>query len=166
MQTTNSPATNRPVTNRAVAAPQPPAAAPAAEQPRRRAVLNFARHYAEMVAAMFLGMLVLGFALAAPLELAGVDVAAWDADAPALALLFMSFTMTVPMVAWMRYRGHGWRPCSEMSAAMFVPTFAAIGLLWGAVATDYGTLMAIQHSVMFPAMLLVMLLRPHEYTGH
>jgi len=166
MQTTNSPVMNRPVTDRAAAAPQLPAAAPHAERPRRRAVLDFARHYAEMVAAMFLGMFVLGLALAVPLGPAGVDVAAWDADAPALALLFMSFTMTVPMVAWMRYRGHGWRPCWEMSAAMFLPTFAAIGLLWGAIATDYGTLMAVQHSVMFPAMLLVMLLRPHEYTGH
>jgi hypothetical protein len=119
-----------------------------------------------MVAAMFLGMFVLGFALAVPLELAGVDVGGWDAAAPALALLAMAFTMTVPMVAWMRYRGHGWSPCWEMSAAMLVPSFAAIGLLWGGIATDYGVLMGIQHSVMFPAMLLVMLLRPHEYTGH
>lgn len=43
----------------------------------------------------------------------------------------MAVMMTIPMVALMRYRGHAWRPCWEMSASMFLPTFAAIGLLWG-----------------------------------
>jgi hypothetical protein len=30
-------------------------------------------------------------------------------DAPALSLLGMAVVMTVPMVGWMRYRGHGWQ---------------------------------------------------------
>ncbi len=54
----------------------------------------------------------------------------------------MALTMTVPMVAWMRYRGHGWRPCLEMAAAMFVPTFVAIALL-GAI--DFDALMMFEH---------------------
>ena len=41
--------------------------------------------------------------------------------------LGMATTMTVPMVGWMIYRGHGWRANAEMSASMFVPTFAVIG---------------------------------------
>ena len=40
----------------------------------------------------------------------------------------MAFTMTVPMVAWMRYRGHSWQPTLEMAASMVIPTLIAIAL--------------------------------------
>ena len=116
--------------------------------------LRFARHYLEMVVAMLLGMLVLGLPLSTLIH------------APALELLNMAVTMTVPMVAWMRHRGHGWQPAFEMSAAMFVPTFVAIGLLWGGVVEDEHAAMMIQHVAMFPLMLVAMLLRRSEYTGH
>jgi hypothetical protein len=49
---------------------------------------------------------------------------------------------------------------------MFVPTLAAIALLWAGTTDDLDTLMAIQHGAMFPAMLVAMLLRLDEYTGH
>jgi hypothetical protein len=157
MQTKTNPAANPTV-------PPLEAPAPGAAEPRHP-VRNFARHYAEMLVAMFLGMFVLGSALAALLELGGVDVSSWDTDAPALLLLGMAFTMTVPMVAWMRYRGHGWAPACDMTAAMFVPSFALIGLLWADIETDIHALMMIQHVAMFPSMLSAMLLRRHEYTG-
>ena len=48
---------------------------------------------------------------------------------------------------------------------MFIPSFAAIALLWAGVVDERGTLMAIQHAGMFPAMLVAMLLRRDEYTG-
>jgi len=136
------------------------------EPPRRSPAATFTRHYIEMVVAMLLGMVVLGAALAVPLEAAGVDVTNWDTEAPALSLFGMAFTMTVPMVAWMRYRGHGWAPCWEMAAAMFVPTFVAIGLLWSDVMTDLHGLMMIEHIAMFPLMLAVMFLRWDEYSRH
>jgi hypothetical protein len=118
---------------------------------------TFIRHYVEMLIAMFVGMGVL----------AGVPAAAgFEVDAPELALLWMAFTMSVPMVAWMRYRGHGWAPSWEMTASMFIPSFAAIALLWMGVAEERETLMAIQHVAMFPAMLVAMLLRRDEYSGH
>jgi hypothetical protein len=127
---------------------------------------HFIRHYVEMVIAMFAGMFVLGGAAAAVLGLVGIDVGDWEDDAPALLLLGMAFVMTVPMVAWMRYRRHGWAPAGEMAAAMFVPSLAAILLLWiGAVEGSHAPLM-IQHIGMFPAMLAVMLLRLDEYTVH
>ena len=141
-------------------------AAPRSNEPRYTPVRTFTRHYVEMVVAMFLGMLVLGSALAVPLELAGVDVSNWDRDAPALMLLSMAFTMTVPMVAWMRHRGHGWAPAADMTASMFLPSFAAVGLLWAGLETDTHALLMIQHVAMGPAMLVAMLLRRHEYTGH
>jgi hypothetical protein len=127
---------------------------------------HFVRHYLEMVVAMFLGMFVLGAPLAALLGVAGVDVSSWQTDARELMLLGMAFTMSVPMAAWMRYRGHGWAPVWEMTASMFVPSFAATGLLWAGTVDDTDALLYIQHIGMFPSMLVVMLLRLDEYTGH
>ncbi len=133
---------------------------------RRSAAVTFAKHYLEMVVAMFVGMFVLGGAAATLLGLAGVDLSDWHTDAPALMLLWMATTMTVPMAAWMRLRGHGWAATAEMSASMYLPTFLAIALLAAGAVEGHGTLMAIQHVVMFPAMLAAMLLRPAEYAGH
>jgi hypothetical protein len=117
---------------------------------------HFARHYVEMVVAMLLGMAVLWLPAGWVLGTLG--------DAPAVMLLGMAATMTVPMVGWMRYRGHGWRVCNEMSATMFVPTFAAIALLWSGLVEDVGVLMAIEHTAMFVGMFVAMLVRHAEYT--
>jgi hypothetical protein len=126
---------------------------------------HFVRHYVEMVAAMFLGMAVLmppaGWALGA------LDTS-WSGlrtDAPALMLLGMAVTMTAPMVGWMRYRGHGWRAASEMSAAMSVPTFAVIALLWSGLLENVDVLLLIEHVAMLVGMLAAMLLRAAEYSG-
>ena len=51
---------------------------------------NFLRHYAEMVAAMVLGILVLGAGLRLLPSLIGIDVSSWRTDAPALMLLAMA----------------------------------------------------------------------------
>ncbi len=125
---------------------------------------HFIRHYVEMLVAMFLGMVVLGAPALLALGAAGVSSAELRGDAPALLLLGMGVTMTVPMVAWMRYRGHGWRVSNEMAAAMMIPTAGVIGLLGAGVVGDIGTLLMIEHVVMFPAMLVAMLLRREEYS--
>jgi hypothetical protein len=120
-----------------------------------RPVRQFLRHYAEMVIAMVAGMIVLG----APLDmlLPGGNV---------LMLLNMGFSMTVPMVGWMRYRGHGWRASGEMAAAMVVPTLAAIAVYGAGVVEDIDAVMLGEHVVMLGAMLGVMLLRRSEYVHH
>jgi hypothetical protein len=74
--------------------------------------------------------------------------------------------MTVPMVGWMRYRGHGWQPSMEMAASMLVPTCGVIALLWSGLVDDIGTLLVVEHAVMLPSMLVAMLLRRDEYTRH
>ena len=131
-------------------------------------VLNrhFARHYAEMVLVMFLGMAVLG----PPAGLAlGLFDSGWSElreDAPAAMLLLMDATMTVPMAAWMRWRGHGWRPTNEMSASMIVPTLAVIGLDFAGVMNDVGTMLLVEHVAMLLGMFAVMALRPSEYSKH
>jgi hypothetical protein len=125
---------------------------------------HFIRHYAEMLAAMFLGMFVLGMPALMALGAAGVSSAELRADAPALLLLGMGVTMTVPMVAWMRHRGHGWAASNEMAASMLIPTAGVIGVLGAGLLDDVGTLLMIEHVVMLPSMLLAMLLRRDEYS--
>jgi len=109
-----------------------------------------------MVVAMFLGMAVLGFPVVWAMDRIGADSDAW-------LFLEMATTMTLPMVGWMIYRGHGWRANAEMSASMFVPTFAVVGVLTAGLLTDIGILLLVEHVAMLAAMAGVMLLRPSEY---
>jgi hypothetical protein len=119
-----------------------------------------------MVAAMFIGMGVLYVPAGLALGAAGSSWSQLHTDAPALMLLVMAGTMTVPMVAWMAFRGHGARANAEMSASMLLPAVAVIGLLWADAVTDLGTLMTIEHIAMLASMLAAMLLRRAEYAGH
>ena len=121
------------------------------------AIRRFGRHYLEMVTAMVVGMVVLGGASAWLLDLP---------DRTSVELVEMAVWMTLPMVAWMRFRGHRWRACNEMAAAMLVPVGAALALLWTGVVTDGDALVMLEHTAMFPAMLVAMLLRREEYAGH
>lgn len=132
--------------------------------PISASTLRFARHYVEMVVAMFLGMAALGLPAGWAMSAVGTSWAELHRDAPALALLAMAVVMTVPMVAWMAYRGHGRRANAEMAASMLIPTFAVIGLLWAGPVTGVGSLMVIEHVAMLASMLVAMLLRPAEYT--
>ena len=125
---------------------------------------HFVRHYGEMVVAMFLGMAVLGLPAGWAMSAVGTSWSELHTDAPALMLLGMAVTMTVPMVGWMRYRGHGWQANTEMSASMFVPTFAVIAVLWAGLVEDVGALLIIEHVAMLASMAAAMLLRPAEYS--
>ena len=125
---------------------------------------HFIRHYIEMVVAMFLGMAVLGVPAGWALGAAGSSWSELDSNAPALMLLGMAATMTIPMVAWMRYRGHGWRANTEMAASMVLPTLAAIGVL-AAGLMSIDTVLVGEHVVMLLGMLSAMLLRREEYSG-
>jgi hypothetical protein len=127
-----------------------------------RSAWRFTRHYIEMVIAMFAGMIILGLPIEGALRAMGTSSSAIEDSAPAMMLLEMATIMTIPMVAWMRHHGHGWRPCNEMAASMFLPTFGAIILMWtGAI--GFTMAMALEHAVMLPAMLIAMLLRIDEY---
>jgi hypothetical protein len=117
-----------------------------------------------MVVVMFLGM----FTLMAPTGwVLGALGASWSHLSPAMNVFTMALTMTVPMVAWMRYRGHAWRPNVEMAASMLIPTFGVMTLLWAGVSTS-GALMVPDHAAMLISMLFTMLLRRDDYrcAGH
>jgi hypothetical protein len=122
---------------------------------------RFLRHYLEMVAAMLVGMIVVGAAVRGVLALAGLG---FPIRHPELAALEMAFDMSVGMVAWMRYRGHGWASTLEMTGAMFAPAVGLFPLLWLGL-IDGEALLVLEHLAMFPLMFLVMLRRRAEYGG-
>lgn len=121
---------------------------------------RFARHFGEMMVAMALGMVVLGLVVELAVLPFGLRVA--DASAPVMAAI-MAFNMTVPMVAWMHYKHRMAVARSvEMAASMIVPTILAVALYWLSVIAS-GGVMVIQHAVMIPAMLAVMLWKHGSY---
>ena len=126
----------------------------------RSGPMAFALHLAEMLVAMVAGMVVLGGALEGVLALAGTSLS----DAPtAASAAVMAVNMTVPMVWWMRYRGHPLRHSVEMAGSMVVPTAIIVALYWlGTIPS--GGVMAAQHVVMIPAMVGVMLWRYEHYS--
>jgi hypothetical protein len=112
-----------------------------------------------MVAVMFAGM----FALMPPTGIVlGALGTSWSRLSPAMNVFVMALTMTAPMVAWMRYRGHAWRPNMEMAASMLIPTLAVMCVLWAGLAK--GGLMVPEHAGMLACMLIAMLLRRDEYS--
>jgi hypothetical protein len=127
---------------------------------------HFARHYVEMVIVMFAGMAALGLPAGWAMTAMGTSWDELQSDAPAAMFGLMAMTMILPMVAWMRFRGHGWRANGEMSLSMVLPTLGAIALLSADVVEDVGALLVAEHGVMLLAMVGAMLLRPSEYTGH
>jgi hypothetical protein len=128
---------------------------------RRRLVSGwrFARHLLEMVVAMMAGMVVLGVALATL------------GEPPGYANLFvryglMGVSMSVPMVAWMRYRGHSWSDGGEMTAAMLVPMLAPVAPVEMGVAVpglSEGSLMVVSHVAMIGGMVALMAYRFERY---
>lgn len=125
-----------------------------------RRVLHFLRHLGEMTVAMIVGMATLtwlfkeAFALLSGGAFRNVE----------LTVLGMAVGMTVPMAAWMRHRGHGWRATVEMSGAMILPGVALlVALRAGGLSSD--SLLSMQHALMLPSMVGAMLLRRHEYLG-
>jgi flagellar biosynthetic protein FliP len=118
-------------------------------------VRHFVRHYLEMVVAMLAGMVALG-----PLE-----HVVWPALTARhdVGVLVMATNMAIGMGAWMRFRGHSWRGIAEMSASMYLP-FAVLLVPYWAGGIGASTLMSWGHLLMLPAMALVMLLRPAEYS--
>jgi hypothetical protein len=132
-------------------------------QPARTPVAwgRLARHYAEMVIAMVIGMFALHPVWHFGLQVVGASQAL---DHATVMALVMATDMSLGMGAWMRYRGHTWGPIAEMSAVMYVPFALCLPAVWGGVMSGAAMLGA-GHLLMLPAMLALMVLRRDEY-GH
>ncbi len=124
---------------------------------------HFVGHFLEMMVAMMVGMAALTWPTRAALGLLGIPEVVLRAPVPAV--LIMAFAMTVPMAAWMRFRGMEWQPIAEMSGAMLAEAVLLIGASWLGIIPE-GGILRLQHMLMMPAMLLPMLLRRHVYMGH
>jgi hypothetical protein len=133
--------------------------APPAPAQHRLSTKKFALHFAEMVVAMAVGMVVLHPVWMFVLDAVG---AAGLMHNPYTGALIMATNMTVAMSAWMKFRGHRWRPIVEMGAAMYVP-FLVLFVPLALDLIDKSALMLWGHLLMLPAMAVAMLLRPHEY---
>jgi hypothetical protein len=135
---------------------------PAAAIGRPRQVACFLRHFFEMCLPMCAGFAV------------GDLVYFWAAgrlgysepfrQLPELSVLVVTFTMTAPMVAWMRFRGMTRRATWEMAAVMPVLAVALLALGWLAIVAR-ADLALLEHGLMMPAMLVPMLFRLDLYTG-
>ena len=121
---------------------------------------RFVRHFVEMVGAMLAGMVVLG-GLSELLFMASGS--SFSKASGQVQVLLMGLNMTVPMVGWMGYRGHDRARSAEMAASMIIPTLVAAGLAAAGV-LQTGAALGVQHVVMIPAMLGVMLWRYEHYS--
>jgi hypothetical protein len=89
---------------------------------------HFWRHFLEMLGVMAVGMIA---TVAIFLSIVGLKT--WDevtVEYPTQALLAMAVGMTAPMVAWMLYRGMGWKNSYEMAGAMVLPVIPFLCLVW------------------------------------
>lgn len=120
----------------------------------------FLRHYLEMIVAMLVGMVTLYplWELAVDRLVTAVWVHRTDVDLTAMAL-----AMTVPMVAWMLWRGHRGLPVLEMAVAMCAGFWVFFPFLWAGLLDEMAVMMA-GHVAMPLFMLLAMLARRGEYS--
>ncbi|HEV2126714.1 MAG TPA: hypothetical protein VGW38_28480, partial [Chloroflexota bacterium] len=128
--------------------------APAGSMPLHRKLWRTARsfgrfvlHFAEMWIAMMVGMMIFDHL---------INVLAFEGARDTTSTVYqagMMLSMTVPMVAWMRVRGHGWRHGIEMSGGMVAPVLVIGALL----RTGAGEILPWLHAADGPAMMLGML---------
>ncbi len=126
---------------------------------RRRlaAASHFSRHLAEMVIAMLVGMGLLGVAIRA------LGTPPGYAN-PLVEYGLMGVAMAIPMVGWMRFRGHGWADCLEMTMAMLLPMLAlALPSALGLGGPTGHSLMMLSHVAMIAGMVALMLVRWDRY---
>ncbi len=122
---------------------------------------HFVRHFAEMVIAMMIGMPV-GVGIFS--SIVGENYKASRHDYPTAALLVMAISMTIPMVAWMRFRRHNWRNSMEMGTAMMLPVVPFLAEVWHHAVRDAPT--GPYMTVSTVAMLVLMLYRWDVYSVH
>lgn len=118
----------------------------------------FLRHLAEMTLAMMVGMVASAAVL---LSILGMTVDEALRQHAVLFVVVQAFGMTLAMIGWMKLRGHAWRSCSEMGAAMIAPAIPLISLRASGVIS--GSVCGVYCVATFTTMLLVMLHRRSDY---
>jgi hypothetical protein len=131
-----------------------------------RQTWNFVRHFLEMCVSMCMGGAILSLVVFAgiPALTGGGNLRALH---PELSLFTIAVLLTLPMAAWMTFRGMAWRPTLEMSCVPIGLAVLLIGLAWtgwtppGILQIEFGTFCGIA----CVGMLVVMLFRFDLYSG-
>ena len=131
-----------------------------------RQTWNFARHFLEMCVSMCIGGAILSLVV-----FAGIPAATGGGNLrelyPEFSLFAIAVLLTVPMAAWMTFRGMAWRPTLEMSVVPIGFAVLLIGIAWtgwtptSTLQIEFGAFCGIACVGMF----VVMLSRLDLYTG-
>jgi hypothetical protein len=124
---------------------------------------RFLLHFLEMQIPMTLGMILFGVVVR---QLRTVpSLSTTFARGSDLTILTDGLFMSIPMVAWMVYRKHGWRHSLEMAAAMLAPMLAIILLGWLGAYAALPWLPKLACAVSSLGMLVYMLFQRAHFTG-
>jgi hypothetical protein len=122
---------------------------------------RFGLHLLEMCMVMCIGIAVLDVPFLALARAVGYSNPI--TDLPELATLVVAFNMSLPMALWMRVRRHDRTCIRDVCGAMFVEAVVLIAIA-AVGAFPRESLVAWQHSLMIPAMVVAMLLHLEMYT--
>jgi hypothetical protein len=123
----------------------------------------FIRHLLEMCLAMCIGgipLIILFFVGAAK-----IGYPRLLEQSPELSVLAVGFILSLPMTAWMRYRGHEWQPTLEMASTTIVLAILLVGLGWFGILAK-SNLFEWMTRLACPVMIIPMLFRLELYKGH
>jgi hypothetical protein len=123
---------------------------------------HFVVHYLEMCGVMCIGAIglsLLFFGTAALLGFTNLPE-----RQPELSVLVIAVNLSLPMGAWMRFRGMDWRPTLEMSGSTMVFGLLLIAAYWLDI-VGKSSLVEVQTSIACPLMLAAMLFRFRLYSG-
>jgi hypothetical protein len=128
---------------------------------RKHRLTPFWLHFLQMLGVMMVGMILSGAILLTVVGLKTWDEVTTQYGTPAL--IAMAVGMTVPMAAWMLYRGMGWKNTYEMAAVMAIPVIPFLCLVWFDVtkSAQCGAYCAVS----IVAMLALMFFRRSEYSS-
>ena len=123
----------------------------------------FLWHFLEMCLTMCIG----GITLNVLFFLAAAQVGYRDLveRSPELSLLAIGINLAVPMVLWMRFRGHQWRPTLEMASTSIILPILLIGAAWLGIIPESSRLILLKIFAC-PVMLIPMLFRLDLYILH
>jgi hypothetical protein len=124
---------------------------------------RFLAHLLEMCMVMCAGAVVLSVVFFGAAGLLGY--ADLPQRAPELSALVVALNLSLPMAAWMRFRGMAWRPTLEMSGSTMLVGLLLIAGYWLDIVAK-SSLIEVQASLACPVMLAVMLLRFRLYSSH
>jgi hypothetical protein len=123
---------------------------------------TFFRHFLEICAVMCVGAVTLSFIFFGVAWLMGfrdlVD------ETPEFSTLVLAVNLALPMIAWMRFRGHEWRPTLEMAVAPVVLGVLLIVAGWLDI-IPRNEVFELETSLACLSMLIPMLFRLDLYVG-